>query len=265
MKTKALDVKHNVRPLPAIKGPVVGQVRRALTLQVADVLAERIISGEYPEESLLPSERQLCENLRVSRTVIREAIKLLESQGLVRIERGRGTVVQEPQYGPLTDALKMLIRRREHLIDDLLEIRKVLEVHMVMRAAERRSEGNLKNMQRFLEKMREAPTEPRSYIGADLDFHMEIARATQNPVLLILLEPLSDLLRESRQTSYIGPKMVRLRARQHEEILTCIRQRDGEGARVAMSTHLSDTEQDLRKRYSASKPIRSLASNSEIK
>lgn len=237
--------KREPRPLTAVPGALVGKIRRALTQQVADVLAERIISGEFPEESLLPSERQLCESLEVSRTVVREAIKALESRGLVRIERGRGTIVQEPQYGPLADALKMLIRRREHLIDDLLEIRKILEVHMVMRAAERRTEANLKNMDRFLEKMRASPNEPAGYVKADLEFHMEIARATQNPVLLVLLEPVSDLSLESRLTSYLGPKMVRLRAKQHEDILSCIRHRDGEGARAAMSKHLADTECDL--------------------
>ena len=248
MTLRAGKTKEMSRPLTAVSGPIVGKLHRVLPQQVADILAERIISGEFPEERLLPSERQLCESLEVSRTVVREAIKALESRGLVRIEHGRGTIVQEPQYGPLADALKMLIRRREHLLDDLLEIRKILEVHMVMRAAERRTEANLRNMERFLEMMKASPNEPGGYVNADLEFHMEIARSTQNPVLLVLLEPVSDLSLESRQTSYLGPKMVKLRAQQHEEILTFIRHRDGEGARAAMSQHLADTAGDLHKR-----------------
>lgn len=241
------------RPLTAVNGPRPGMARRALTVQVVDILAEKIASGEFPEESLIPSERQLCETLNVSRTVVREAVKALESRGLVRIERGHGTIVQEPQYGPLTESLKMLLRRREHLIGDLLELRKVLEAHMVGRAAERRTEANLSNMERFLEKMRKSPNEPGSYVEADLGFHMEIARATQNPVLLVLLEPVSELLRESRKASYLGPKMVRLRAQQHEEILNCIRHRDTEGAQRAMGRHLDDTEHDLQQRTSSGK------------
>ena len=128
---------------------------------------------------------------------------------------------------------------------------------MVVRAAERRTEANLKNMERFLEQMCENPDEPQGYVSADLEFHMEIARATQNPVLLILLEPLSDLSLESRQTSYLGPKMVKLRAQQHEEILRCIRRRDGEGAQAAMSKHLADTECDLHGRNSRDERPRS--------
>jgi GntR family transcriptional repressor for pyruvate dehydrogenase complex len=248
MVTHAKKPKELPRSLWPIPGREVGKMRHALTQQVADLLAERIVSGEFPEESLLPSERQLCEELEVSRTVIREAVKTLESRGLVRIERGRGTIVQEPQFGPLADALKLLIRRRKHLVDDLLEIRKILEVHMVMRAAERRTDMNIKKMERCLEEMRESPNKPQGYVSADLAFHMEIARATQNPVLLVLLEPLSDLSLESRRTSYLGPKVVKLRAQQHEEILTCIRRRDGEGAQAAMSKHLDDTECDLHRR-----------------
>jgi GntR family transcriptional repressor for pyruvate dehydrogenase complex len=244
--------KELPRSISAIPGREVGKMRRALTVQVADVLAEKIVSGEFPEETLMPSERQLCDGLQVSRTVIREAIKALESRGLVRIERGRGTIVQEPQFGPLTDALKLLIRRREHLMDDLLEIRQILEVHMAKRAAERRTEANIKNMERFLEEMRESPDKPEGYASADLAFHMEIARATQNPVLLVLLEPVSDLLLESRQTSYLGPKVVKLRAQQHEEVLTCIRHRDGAVAQAAMSRHLEDTACDLHRRLTSS-------------
>lgn len=245
MIPRAEKTKRKPRLLPGMSGPLVGKLRKALTEQVADVLTERIVSGEFAENSLIPSERQLCESLEVSRTVIREAVKSLESQGLVRIERGRGTVVQEPQYGPLTDALKMLLRRREHLLDDLLELRKILEVHMVMRAAERRTEVNLKAMELYLTKMRKNLSKPLGYVSADLDFHMEIARATQNPVLLILLEPVSDLLRESRRSSYSGLKVSRLRVKQHEQVLAYIRRRDGEGARAAMIKHLADTERDL--------------------
>lgn len=225
-----------------------GKLGHRLGRQVADILADKIIAGEFREESLLPSERELCQTLGVSRTVVREAVKSLESRGLVRVEHGRGSVVQAPHYGPLSDALKMLLRRRKHLVADLLELRKVLEIYMVMRAAERRTESNLAAMERYLEKMSESPDEPEGYINADLEFHMEIARATQNPVLLVLLEPVSELSRESRARSFSGPRMVKLRARQHREILNCIRIKDVAGAEAAMRKHLLDTERDLRRR-----------------
>lgn len=223
------------------------KMRPPLHREVAESISERIISGELAEKSLLPAERELCETMGVSRTVIREAMKLLESRGLVRIDRGRGTVVQEAHMGPLGDSLKLLLRRRHHLIEDLLEVRKVLEVAMVALAASRRNEANLRSMERSLEIMRRKPNEPAGYVDADVEFHAEIARAAQNPVLLVLLEPLAELLRESRTETFSGPKMVKERLKQHEAIFDAIKRSDPQGAMSAMSSHLSDTAKDLEK------------------
>lgn len=206
-----------------------------------------IVSDEYPEGSLLPPERELCEQMGVSRTVIREAIKSMETRGLVQIDRGRGTVVREPQYGMLGDSLKLLLRRRGDRVWHLLEMRKILEAGIAALAAERRTEMNLTAMERCLTIIRQNPSKPEGYVDADVQFHMEIARATQNPALLVLLEPLSDLLRESRVRSYCGAQMVKLRLKQHEEIFKMIRIQDVQGARNAMSHHLADTEKDLRR------------------
>ncbi len=229
------------------------KARPPLHREVAEILSERVISGEFPEKSLLPPERELCESLGVSRTVVREAIKFLESRGLVRIERGRGTVVQEAHAGPLGETLKLLLRRRRHVLEDLLEIRKILEVSIAGLAAERRGEEHLKDMEQALRTMREKPGAPEGYVDADVAFHAAIARASENPVVLVLLEPLSDLLRESRISSFSGPRTVRLRTRQHQEIFDRIQARDAEGARDAMSRHLTDTEKDLARRQGFTK------------
>jgi len=219
--------------------------RTSLHLQVAEALSERIISGEFPAKSLLPTERELCATMSVSRTVIREAAKVLESRGLVRIERGRGTIVQEAKTGPLSESLKLLLRRRGHELEDLLEVRKMLEVGIAGLAAERRSDEQLQAMQQALETMRRSPDKPEGYVDADVAFHEEIARASQNPVVGVLLEPLVDLLRESRMKSFSGPRMVRLRLRQHQEIFERIKAQDPRGAQEAMTRHLVDTEKDL--------------------
>lgn len=219
--------------------------RRPLHKEIAELLSERIISRQYPEKSLLPTERELCEEHGVSRTVIREAIKLLESRGLVRIDRGRGTVVQGVRPEPVTDSLKLLMRRSNHALEQLLEVRRILETGMAALAAERRTETNLQVMERCLAIMREKPSEPEGYVDADIEFHAEVARAAQNPVLLILLESLSQLLRQSRIASFSGPRFVKLRTRQHEAIFEMIRRKDADGARAMMLMHLSDTQRDL--------------------
>src|SRR5687767_5538058 len=100
--------------------------RQPLHKGVAEILSDRIMAGEYRDNSLLPPERELCLSFGVSRTVLREAIKLLESRGFVRIERGRGMVVQQAHHGPASELLKLLLRRRHHVIRDLLEVRLIL-------------------------------------------------------------------------------------------------------------------------------------------
>jgi GntR family transcriptional repressor for pyruvate dehydrogenase complex len=219
--------------------------RPPLHREVAEILSEQIITGELAPSTFLPAERELCSSMGVSRTVIREAIKLLESSGLVSIERGRGTVVLDARQDSVSRPLKILLRRRTDLVAHVLELRKILEVSIVGLAAERRSPENIAAMERSLEIMREKPNEPAGYIDADMDFHAEIARAARNPAFSIVMEPLSDLLRQSRATSFSGPERVDLRRRQHETILECICRGDAAGAREAMRIHLSDTENDL--------------------
>ncbi len=220
---------------------------RSLSKQVAQVLAERIITGGLSTGSLLPPERELGESLGVSRTVVREATKLLESQGLVSIEHGKGTVIREARQETVVDSLKLLLRRRAPILQDLLEVRLILEVEIASFAAIRRTEANLQELQKQLKIMREQPDRPSGYVDADVAFHLEIARATQNPVFLILLEPLSDLLRESRIASFCGAKMVQARTRQHERIYRSILEKNVEESRAAMREHLSDTGKDLRR------------------
>ncbi len=163
------------------------KARPPLHREVAELLSERILSGEFPEKSLLPTERELCGSMGVSRTVVREAVKFLESRGLIRIERGRGMIVQEPQSGAVSETLKLALRRHEHVIEHLMEVRKMLEVGMAGLAAERRTQENLDAMSACLTVMREKPGEPEGYVDADVQFHAEIVRAAKNPVSLVLL------------------------------------------------------------------------------
>lgn len=229
--------------------PRIKKDQQPLHKTVAEILSERIFSGEFPENSYLPPERELVERLGVSRTVIREAIKLMESKGLIRIERGVGTAVAEARHDRVAESLKVLLRRKGPMLKHLIEVRALLEVGMTGLAAQRRTQENLAAMGRCLEIMRKKPSEPTGYVDADVEFHSEIARAAQNPALLLLLEPLSDLLRESRIVTFSGPQTVRLRIKQHEEIYQMIQLQDVEGAKAAMNRHLADTAKDLQKHW----------------
>ncbi|HEV2499648.1 MAG TPA: FadR/GntR family transcriptional regulator [Terriglobia bacterium] len=222
--------------------------RPPLHKKVAEIISEQIISGKYPPNTFLPPEPALCQRMGVSRTVIREAVKRLESSGLVHVRRGIGTKVLDARHDSVSDPLKILLRRRNNSVQDLLEARKILEVGIAGLAAQRHKPENLRAMEQAIRMMRERPGEPEGYIHADLGFHTEIARATQNPTFLIILELLQELLRESRVASFSGPRVVLMRAAQHERIYQAIRKRDARGVQAAMVDHLNATKRDLARR-----------------
>ena len=219
--------------------------REPLHRDIARMLAEKIVSGEYEEGSLLPPERVLCTAFGVSRTVIREAIKSLETRGLVRIEHGRGTIVEPASDSQVGDSLKLLMQRKHHSLEHLLEIRQILEVAVARLAAGRRTASDLQRMEAALDIMRQKPQAPEGYVDADVEFHAQIARATHNPVMMLILAPISDLMRESRLQTYAGTRKVKRTIAEHEEILRLIQARDQEGAAEAMQRHLAGVARDL--------------------
>jgi GntR family transcriptional regulator, transcriptional repressor for pyruvate dehydrogenase complex len=218
--------------------------RPPLHKEVAEIISEKIIAGKFPANTYLPPERELCQSLGVSRTVVREAIKVLESRGLIQIKRGYGTLVTEPQHDHVTRSLALLLRRNGYVVNQLTEVRVLLEMGMAGLAAQRRTPENLSAMQRYLQTMKDKPGHPEGYVDADLAFHHEIARATQNPIFLILLEPFSDLLRQSRIASFRGAKVALRRSKEHERIFQMIKRQNVEGARSGMSKHLRATRAD---------------------
>jgi GntR family transcriptional regulator, transcriptional repressor for pyruvate dehydrogenase complex len=219
--------------------------RPLLHREIAEIISEQIISGKYPANTFLPPEPVLCQQMGVSRTVVREAIKRLESGGLVHVRRGIGTKVLEARHESISGPLKVFLRRQNNSVQDLLEVRKILEVGIAGLAAERRTAENLRQMEQAIRIMSERPDQPAGYVDADIDFHAEVVRATQNVAFSILVDPLRELLRESRIASFSGPRTVRERTRQHKKILEMIRRRDVAGARQAMSQHLTSTQRDL--------------------
>ena len=219
--------------------------RRALHKDVAEVISEKIVAGEWPCNTFLPTEAELCVEMGVSRTVIREAIKVLENSGLIRVDHGFGTVVLEAHHESVSRPLKLLLRRKAGELKHLMEVRKIIEVAVAGLAALRRSPENLGAMERALQIMRAQPGDSEQHVNADVEFHAEIARATKNPMVLVILEPLRELLRQSRMVSFSGPALLPLRIKQHETIYEFIRRGDAPGAQMAMTEHLSDTEKDL--------------------
>lgn len=159
---------------------------------VANDLLRRIVGGELPPGELLPREMELAERFEVNRSVVREAIKLLEVHRLVRPVRRRGTEVLDPVASLSPDVLRAMLTPEPGRIDrgvlsDLLEIRAHLDEQMTAAAALRRTDDDLAALDRCLEALREALPDARAYTHRIDDFALAVARATGNRIFLMLV------------------------------------------------------------------------------
>jgi GntR family transcriptional repressor for pyruvate dehydrogenase complex len=193
----------------------------------------------------LASESDLAGEFGVSRTVIREALKMLENQQLVQVKHGSGTFVREPTPDAIADALSTLSDFRGASIYDLHQVREILEVEVAALAAENASEDQKAQLGRLLELMEQASDGSREYVRLDLLFHRVLSEATGNEVFLLLIEPLADLLVQSRLTAIRGPRGPQQSLEGHRRIYESVRRGDAEGAREAMRGHLEDTADRL--------------------
>lgn len=224
---------------------------------------QRIISGEYERGRRLPTEPQLQAEWGVSRSVVREAMKILESQGLVRVEQGRGTFVNEADLTPLRQQIEWaLVRSLPEIAgqsadekaasqppldqwDALLDVRTILEIAGAERAARYADATELAAMQGAIAAMRGRPDDARACSDADFEFHSALASATRNPLWPALLGSLNDLLRRYFEIGHHGASNALMTANQHQAILDAVRAGDETGAAAAMREHLKTSEQDL--------------------
>lgn len=216
---------------------------------VVNGMEERIMKSVYAPGELLPGETSLQLEWGVSRSVVREAMKMLASRGLVSIQQGRGTFVSESSDTPLREQLAITLHRGAKGQDswsDLLEVRHVLEIAVAQRAAQRAKKSDLAAMREAIDDMRSHPDLPKGYVDADLSFHRALAEATGNPLWIALLNSLNDLLRQYREEGFRGKASALHAADQHEQILDAVKNKDANAAANAMQEHLQRSQQDIK-------------------
>ncbi|MFJ2442880.1 MULTISPECIES: FadR/GntR family transcriptional regulator [unclassified Streptomyces] len=224
-------------------------------MPLSDEIAERVLSsiieGQYPPGTALPAEGVLAEEHAVSRLTVREAVKVLRSQNVVRIQRGRGTYVNAPDQWT---ALEPMIRAAAGLPvggaipEKLIEARQMIEIGAARLAATRRTEGDLADLAETLDEMRAAAEagDTEQFVQADMAFHDVVMRASGNAFVPLLFEPFGRLLIEARRQTSAVPQIRTNAIRQHENVLTALRSGDPEKARLAMDEHMAQTADDLR-------------------
>lgn len=217
-----------------------------LSRRIVRELIGRIVQGHFRPGDLLPTEEELCHQLGVSRSVVREATKAVTILGMVQSRQGRGTEVQP--YDSWNDFAPEVIeaRRERNQVDEflihLLELRRIVEVEAAGLAAARAGDADREAMRSMVEEMRRVGEDVEAFARLDVAFHDAVIAATGNRPLRNLLRTIEPALLAARTVSLTSRRSGIARStREHRAIFRAIVEGSGERARSAMARHLSWT------------------------
>lgn len=216
----------------------------AFSQKIVSQITDAIVRGELHPGDRLSTERDLANQFGVSRTVVRDAIKLLTGRGILKVRHGVGIFVSESQttYAEMDEALF----GKEGTLKDLFEIRKVLESEAVIWAAERATNDQLNRLQSILDDAFTYKDDLKILGERDAQFHVGLAEASQNLVLVRLMLTMLDLLSESRMESLSIQNLPQQSLVDHQSIVEAIKQKNGQLAKQQMLAHLTRVEESIR-------------------
>ena len=214
------------------------RIYEEIVRQIKSMIGEgRLKSGDQ-----LPPERDLADKFVVSRTSVREALRALESLGLVEIRPGEGTFVREASIESLVEPLALLMVSQREAIAELFEARRVLEPSLAALAAERATPEEIQEMERILDDQGREVAAGRTGLAQDAQFHAAMGAAAHNRAITRITHAIMDLLTQSREESLNTPGRATRSHEDHRRILDAVHRRDAEAARRAMIEHIEAVE-----------------------
>ena len=221
-------------------------IERRTTYQlVAEQLIELIGSRRLKSGDVLPPERELVESYGVGRSSVREALRMLESRGLIE-SRGSGSFAVAELRNLLDRSFDLLVIVEEVDYPELFEVRRILEGEAAALAASRRKKIQTERMRQIVDEMEQGLSSEERFITADLRFHLAVAEATKNRVIVQLMYAIRSLLQRSLSSSYHIKGSPERAVEMHRLILEAIAERRSEEARQRMQEHVSRVERDIR-------------------
>lgn len=213
--------------------------------KASDVLArelrERTLSGELVEGTALPAERELVKQTQMSRATVREALRILEVQNLVRVRAGRagGAFVQRPTTKSMASSVTLMIRGQQIKLADLMETREALEPFCAELAAQKRTDDDLAVLDQANADIADPNADLAAFLQANLDWHVGVATAGHNELLIGFMTALSHAIYTGTENAAFVDDTVRaVTARAHRSITNAIRSRDAETASRRMRRHV---------------------------
>ena len=224
--------------------------KEKLVDRVVDEIQTRIVEGGMEPGSMLPPERELCEQLGVSRTVLREAVRMLVSKGLLETRPGVGTIVKQVGSQEITESLSLLMNQDPDLtLTHLHSVRLMLESQIARLAAMNASEEDIARLTELTNGMERALDDTEEFSYLDAEYHRTLAQATQNPLLVVLMDSIRELFLDILTKIQYRDHQVNMTLPDHRKIIAMVNARDPDGAEQAMRDHLDHAFQIMQERY----------------
>jgi GntR family transcriptional repressor for pyruvate dehydrogenase complex len=256
MAEESVDIRYSSHTISATAADLAPRSARCMTVyklvrtsrlyeQIVQQIEDSILRGDLKPGDQLPAERDLAQRFGVSRTAVREAVKALREKGLVEAYSGRGTFITDGTSQAVRQSLDLMVKiGQPEGSTHLAEVRAILEPEIAALAAVRAEESDLVVLREAVAVMDRAHRDPDAYIEADLDFHLALAEAASNPLILSLIDSIVGLLREQRLKIFNVPGGPDRGQFHHKRILEAMERRDPEKAREAMRAHLEQVRED---------------------
>jgi len=213
-----------------------------LSDKVADLILDRILAHFRPGDRL-PSERELGEQFGVSRTVIREATRSLAARGVIDVRSGVGLCVVAVDASAVSSTMKLFMHGSEELThQEVHEVRRLLEIDAAGLAAERATDQDVEQLRKCLERLSQTGDDPEKWSVIDVEFHRTICEMTHNPLYVIMLDSIGEILLEIRLATVYIPNRIPKLIVVHQKIFDAIAAHDAKAAHRAMRAHLRELE-----------------------
>ncbi|MGZ4267756.1 MAG: FadR/GntR family transcriptional regulator [Solirubrobacteraceae bacterium] len=206
---------------------------------------DRIRAGEFRPGDRLPTEKGLMAEYGVGRNAAREAVQALVAMGLVDVRPGRGATVLAVEAGAM-DSATVAALLQDHTVDHLYEFRRLLEVEIARRAAERASEDDIEELEDVLARFCRAYERGRRTDAIDDEFHAALAAASHNPVYSTVLDAVGDLISSARRLASSVPWAVERALTEHDELLAAVADHDPDAAADIMGRHIDGAIEAIR-------------------
>lgn len=213
-------------------------IKHNVSDQVFNELKKNIETGIWKQGESIPSENELTEIYNVSRISVRNAIQRLVSLGWIETQQGKRAFVKEKKLKDIINTdLPMIILDNDELLK-VIEFRRIIEVESVVLAAKNATEDNIKNLKSYIDLMDQLNSEDPEFSVNDLSFHIEIGRATQNELIVMVLKLLKKTLINNVETLNKLTSQDKGRIELHKDIFDAIINKDCQRAKEAMIKHM---------------------------